>query len=114
MSEEAVERVVGVVPEGEYQSVIACSFCGSATSRLIAGPGVYVCSACVEIAQDVGAGRRQGSRVLLKERGDDDAKCSFCGKRPGQVRYVVAAEETLICDECLGHCAEMIAEGFGV
>jgi ClpX C4-type zinc finger protein len=48
MSEEAVERVVGAVVPSEYQSVIACNFCNTATRRLIAGPGVYICSACVE------------------------------------------------------------------
>lgn len=40
MSEEAVERVVGAVSASEYKSVIACNFCNSATTRLIAGPGV--------------------------------------------------------------------------
>ncbi|MGH2626779.1 MAG: ClpX C4-type zinc finger protein [Anaerolineales bacterium] len=114
LSEEAVERVVGAVSSSEYKSVIACNFCNSATRRLIAGPGVYICSACVEIAQDVGAGRRHDRRVALEEHGDDEAKCSFCGKRPRQVRYVVATESALICDECLDLCAEIIAEGLGV
>ena len=114
MSEEAVELVVGAVSASEYKSVIACNFCNSATRRLIAGPGVYICSGCVEIAQEVGSGRQQDPKVALKERVVDDSKCSFCGKRPGQVRYVVTAESTLICDECLDLCAEIIAEGLGV
>lgn len=114
MSEEAVERVVGAVSATEYKSVIACNFCNSATRRLIAGPGVYICSACIETSQDVGAGHRQDPKVVPKERGDDEAKCSFCGKHPNQVQYVVATESTLICDECLDLCAEIIAEGLGV
>lgn len=114
MSEEAVERVVGAVSASEYKSVIACNFCNSATRRLIAGPGVYICSACVEIAQDAGAGRRQDHRFVAKQQGDGQARCSFCGRRPNQVQYIVAAESTLICNECLDLCAEIIAEGLGV
>jgi hypothetical protein len=114
MSEEAVERVVGAVSASEYKSVIACNFCNSATRRLVAGPGVYICAACVEIAQDVGAGRRQDGGMVVKEHGDDEARCSFCGKRPSQVPYVVAAGSTLICGECLDLCAEIVAEGLSV
>jgi ribosomal protein L37AE/L43A len=114
MSDEAVERVVGTTVANEYQSVIACNFCNSTTKRLIAGPGVFICSACVEIAQEVGAGRRQDPKAVLKDPGDDEVKCSFCGKRPRQVRFAVAAESTLICDECLDLCAEILAEELGV
>jgi ATP-dependent protease Clp ATPase subunit len=31
-----------------------------------------------------------------------------------QVRFAVAAESTLICDECLDLCAEILAEELGV
>jgi ClpX C4-type zinc finger len=36
---------------------LACTFCGTSqyeVRKLIAGPGVYICDACVELAQGVG------------------------------------------------------------
>ena len=40
-----------------------CSFCGKAeyqVSRLVAGPGVYICDKCVELCNEVLAGRGPG------------------------------------------------------
>jgi hypothetical protein len=37
-----------------------CSFCGKAeyqVSQLVAGPGVYICDKCVELCNEVLAGR---------------------------------------------------------
>jgi hypothetical protein len=113
MSEEAVERVVGAPTADDYQPVLACNFCNGSFRRLIAGPGVYICAECVEVAQAVGAETRQDSRAVLQET-DDESGCSFCRKRPRQVRFVVAAESTRICDECLDLCAEILAEELGV
>jgi hypothetical protein len=113
MSEEAVERVVGVRAIDEYQPVLACNFCNTSRKRLIAGPGVYICSECIEVAQEVGAGSRQDEGGVLQEQADDESCCSFCGKRRRQVRFVVAAGATQICDECLDLCAEILAEETG-
>ena len=113
MSDEAVERVVGTSTASEYQAVIACNFCDSATRQLIAGPGVFICSECVEIAHEVGEGRRQDPRAVVKEHDDHEAKCSFCGKRRSQLRFVVAVESARICDECLDLCAEILGERLG-
>ncbi|MEV6400462.1 ATP-dependent Clp protease ATP-binding subunit ClpX [Streptomyces sp. NPDC051907] len=39
-------------------------------------------------------------------------KCTFCGKNQKQVKRLVAGPGTLcICDECVGLCTELIAEG---
>jgi hypothetical protein len=57
MSEDVVDRVIGTFVPNEYQPLLACSFCARGSlGRLIAGPGVYICSECVERAQLVGAG----------------------------------------------------------
>jgi hypothetical protein len=113
MSEEAVERVVWAPATDDYQPVLACNFCTSHGRRLIAGPGVYICSECVEAAQAVGAGSRQDDEKLLREPADEESRCSFCGKHRRQVRFVVAAGATRICDECLDLCAEILAEEIG-
>jgi ATP-dependent protease Clp ATPase subunit len=81
--------------------LLRCSFC-SRTQRkvpkLIAGPGVYICSDCVAAARTWPAASPPGR------------SCSFCGKwAPGQLR-VVTKGSTSICAECLDLCAEIIAE----
>jgi ATP-dependent Clp protease ATP-binding subunit ClpX len=49
---------------------------------------------------------------------DKQARCSFCGKRRGQVAgLAVLADDTppgtAICSECLELCEEIITEEFG-
>ncbi len=34
--------------------------------------------------------------------------CSFCGKSNVDARYVVAADEVCICDECVEICRDVI------
>lgn len=43
----------------------------------------------------------------------DNYTCSFCGKKQGQVRKLVAGHNVFICDECIAVCNEMLAEEFG-
>lgn len=45
---------------------LACSFCGQSqdkVAQLVAGPGVYICSGCVELA----------SQVIAEAKRQDDA-----------------------------------------
>jgi ATP-dependent protease Clp ATPase subunit len=35
--------------------------------------------------------------------------CSFCGKRHDQVFRLVAGPDCMICSECIGRCANLIA-----
>ena len=36
--------------------------------------------------------------------------CSFCGKREGQVRRLIAGRGVYICDECIEFCKDMLDE----
>ena len=43
--------------------------------------------------------------------GDDDIKCSFCGKHQGQVRKLIAGPTGVyICDECVDICEDILEE----
>jgi ATP-dependent protease Clp ATPase subunit len=81
--------------------LLRCSFCGRTqrqVPKLIAGPGVSVCSDCV-------ASTRTWTPAAYPGR-----SCSFCGKwAPGELR-VVTKGQTSICEECLDLCDEIIRE----
>jgi ATP-dependent protease Clp ATPase subunit len=81
--------------------LLHCSFCSRAqqqVAKLIAGPGVYICSGCVALARTWPAASYPGR------------SCSFCGKwAPGELS-VVTKGRTSICAECLDLCDEIIAE----
>ena len=44
------------------------------------------------------------------EGNDSNITCSFCGKREGQVRKLIAGHNVYICDECIELCNEMLKE----
>jgi ClpX C4-type zinc finger protein len=92
---------------------LACSFCGATRSDvkyLVAGPGVYVCEACVALARQVvrEADEQNRPRTHLDPLpANSGLGCSFCAKTDG--RRLVAGPGVRICDECLEFCAEVIA-----
>ena len=105
---------------------LACTFCGTSqyeVRKLIAGPGVYICDACVELAQGVlssgaVADTRLGAVHAVTDQGGT-VRCRFCDKHRDQVaRMAAMSAETdgevsgpaAICDECLSLCIEIIAE----
>jgi hypothetical protein len=116
---------------------LACTFCGQdqiQAKKLIAGPHVFICDACVALARNViSSGPAPGSPLvpvtMMPERGQPQFEpkarlaCSFCGKQLHQVAGLAAtpppAQTTAkrgllpratICTECLDLCAEIIAE----
>lgn len=108
---------------------LSCSFCGAtqhAVRKLIAGPSVYICDACVELAEGVissgrAAGTRLGQLSTVPEQ-DGQMRCSFCGKHRDQVTgqasmsAAYAGEPSVpavVCVECLSLCTEIIAEELG-
>jgi ATP-dependent Clp protease ATP-binding subunit ClpX len=38
------------------------------------------------------------------------SECSFCGKRPREVKQLIAGPSVFICDECVGMCNDIIEE----
>jgi hypothetical protein len=104
---------------------LACSFCGRSeheVRKLIAGPGCYICEACVALTEGVAsagspAHARLGPVHAVPEQ-DERARCSFCGKhrclvtglavRPGEPG--LASGPAAICTECLSLCNEILAE----
>ncbi|HEX6444632.1 MAG TPA: ClpX C4-type zinc finger protein [Streptosporangiales bacterium] len=96
---------------------LGCTFCGLGkddVTRLVAGPAVYICDACVESAGAVGADRqpRRAGTTLLEVAGEPGAlTCSFCGRQPGADGYLVTASVgARICDRCVRLCDEIIAD----
>lgn len=108
-----------------------CSFCGAHSDhvhRLIAGPGVFVCEVCVDLATDVideRAERTSGlARLVPVDRVDVGVRCSFCGKgrdrveglaeapdRPPAGKFGRGSGAPRICEGCLILCAEILSEG---
>lgn len=40
----------------------------------------------------------------------DDVRCSFCGKRRGEVKKLIAGPNVYICNECVELCREIVQE----
>jgi ATP-dependent protease Clp ATPase subunit len=88
-----------------------CTFCGkdqNQVARLIAGSGsVYICDECItRIAQNP-----ESSDAIMGAEGSDQVRCSFCGKKPRQVKYVAQGSRGVkICNECIELCQQIIDE----
>ncbi len=116
---------------------LACTFCGQGqdqVQKLIAGPHVYICDACVALARNViSSGPASGSPLVpviqMPGRSQPEFEprtrlaCSFCGKQVHQVEGLAATAppadvsakrgllpRATICTECLDLCDEIIAE----
>ena len=81
-----------------------CSFCGTPqdqVQRLIAGPNVSICDACVA--------RFLTSQEARQEQ--HDLRCSFCGRPQRQVSFLaVGPQGVSICNLCLDLCQEIIRQ----
>jgi ATP-dependent protease Clp ATPase subunit len=84
--------------------LLRCSFCErpqKQVAKLIAGPGVYICSGCVALARG------------WPSAPDPGRSCSFCGWWAPRTRRVVVKGSTAICEQCLDLCDEIIQEEAG-
>ena len=81
-----------------------CTFCGrppSEVQKLIAGPNVYMCDACVADAE----------KSITKGRSTSaTAHCSFCGKRKSASRPLLVKNEANVCADCLRVCRQILAD----
>lgn len=107
--------------------LLVCTFCGKDqkhVKKLIAGPSVYICDGCVDVAKGViGTGRPVTTQVAELSAGSEQeprVQCSFCGKCRDQVAsLVVSSAQTgrhapgTICNECLDLCTEIVTEELG-
>jgi len=105
---------------------LACSFCGRPkrkTRKLVAGPDVYICEKCVEMAEAVIRSGRATETALGALHSVPDTmarrRCSFCGKRRHQVAGLATsvgnpagklADDVAICAQCLTLCREIHSE----
>jgi hypothetical protein len=99
LSHQRVHQIVEAANHGRAwgavggpDEVVRCSWCGrdpTATSRLIRGFQAYVCDQCVSVAERViRSGRPETTATETVDAVKEEqwrARCSFCGKRRGQV-----------------------------
>ena len=90
----------------------AFNLCGRPSGqvkKLIAGPNVYICDACVRAAEAIAAGDASAPGPFAQpEKKNLTARCAFCGKRASQGRSLVSAAPGHVCSECLRTCREII------
>jgi tetratricopeptide (TPR) repeat protein len=107
-----------------------CSFCGAQREhvrKLIAGPGIFICEACVDLAAEVmdehAERTNKRTRLIAVDATSAKARCSFCGQRRERVEALVEAPDrppagkfgrrsgaVRICDDCLALCGEILSE----
>jgi hypothetical protein len=88
-----------------------CTWCDrppSEVAKLVAGPNIYICDACVTAAGRVerGAARNGGALKLAKVGARE--RCTFCHKRATESRPLVTGPAAHICGECLRTCREIM------
>jgi hypothetical protein len=89
-----------------------CTGCGrppSEVSKLLAGPDLYLCDACVALAEaalSASAAGPSGAPRLAPQGAR--AKCGFCGKHRSAGRPVVVASRFAACGDCLRMCREIL------
>ena len=107
--------------------LLACTFCGKdqkQVKKLIAGPSVYICNGCVDLAKSVISDNEPASTPVAELSAGTEqeprVQCSFCGKRRDQAAALVVSSAltsrnspATICAECLGLCSEIITEELG-
>ena len=81
---------------------IVCTWCErppSEVAKMIAGPKIYLCDACVEASDRK---MREGEAATGGTR-----RCDFCGKRASAERALLAGRAN-VCSDCLRICREII------
>lgn len=95
-----------------------CTFCqrpASEVAKLIAGPKVYICDACVALAAKArtrGSARAASGALTLSGEGGR-ARCSFCRKQRAAERPLLTGPAGNICGECLDVCQQILSDSAG-
>jgi hypothetical protein len=88
-----------------------CTWCdrpASEVSKLVAGPNVYICDGCLELAASALVDAWGTSDTLRRAPEGGRERCSFCNKRSGGDRAIVAGTAANICSECMRICREFM------
>jgi hypothetical protein len=87
-----------------------CTWCGrppAEVAKLIAGPRVYICDACVAAAERAMAGVPSDPFTPARKR-NLVVRCAFCGRRGSEDRSVVSAPGGHVCSSCLRICRDIL------
>jgi hypothetical protein len=94
---------------------LACTFCKAPqdrVARLIAGPKIFICDSCVELAERgltaASAASACGSLELAGKT--TKVRCSFCGKRRAADRPILTCPDANICMDCLHVCRQIFLD----
>jgi hypothetical protein len=125
ISHQRVHQIIDLAGDGGWKpkkragADLVCTFCGldkDRVSRLIAGPGVFICTDCVAL---VGAVAAQGTTVQTDRTRleclplPDRIGCSFCGAEAAGDTSMVTGPGVRICQSCVQLCQEIVAEELG-
>jgi hypothetical protein len=94
---------------------LACTFCRrpqDEVEKLIAGPKVFICDACVALAEQSLAGAAAGGSQAQPKPPSKGARtrCSFCGKRRTAELPLLAGPAVGVCRECLDACRQILSD----
>jgi ClpX C4-type zinc finger protein len=99
-----VWRRRGTVPDA------VCTWCErppSEVDKLIAGPKVFICDACVAAAERVLSDPRGARSSLRRATSGGRERCSFCRKRVSDTRPLVIGPAN-VCADCVRTCREIM------
>jgi ClpX C4-type zinc finger len=89
-----------------------CTWCGrpdAEVDKLIAGPHVYICDACVAAAEAAAVSEAAQGGLFQPSAKNGRSRCSFCGKGAGKDRSMLVGRPGNICSECLRVCKEILS-----
>jgi hypothetical protein len=87
-----------------------CTWCGcppAEVSKLIAGPKVFICDACVAAAERAMSDADVTGGALQSAKADRKPRCAFCYRRATETRQIVTGAAS-VCSECLAVCREIL------
>lgn len=118
LSHQRVQQIVNEAGGSWWQRVwrsrnarqnLSCTFCerpNADVDKLIAGPNVYICDACVELAEKA---LKSGSNSKFMRSTNASVRCSFCRKRRNEDRQILASSAANICADCVRVCEQIVA-----
>jgi hypothetical protein len=122
LSHQRVQQMVGGAGGSWWQRVwrsrnvkrnLACTFCQRSqdhVTKLIAGPNVFICDACVALAEQSMTNSPATRSGLALAGKDAKSRCSFCRKRRTTDRPVIKGPAASICLQCLNVCQQILID----